>query len=493
MIRNAIIFLAVIFFLFSKAIAKSEIKMAEGGKWGIEWTTPINFHAILIADTNDHTIGKAALVSLKKTETFLDNVSKKLFVNYNKLVISGTDFDNSNILEIVENMDISNLDTVFLFYFGHGENNNTSSQLPTISNTDGISISVIIDSILNKNPRLLISLSDACNAKTKNVTNSAQPEIAEIVVPKISNYPTPEMANSYSRLFLESAGSIILSSAMKDQLAYYSDEVGGLYTDIILKSLSEMSRHYRASWILLRQFMSQEIVYTNIFDGSKIEQRPVTLVNVIDLYAPMSMFNMSKGDDNFECWEVITTGELGNPEFNRCFSEMYGLHSPVIFEHMGNLPNILLPGISQNVVDNFFRTVSPETRQYELIGIAKRYQHGEGEIARSYERALELMEEAHKLGNNEAAGIIGDEEMKRFEQTEDLHALINAIEWYRRGGDGGDERSLINWAQHNAWYGTDPQKIRKSIPILQKYKDPEASNNTYLIDLCDRGFAEACQ
>lgn len=280
---------------------------------------------------------------------------------------------------------------------------------------------------------------------------------------------------------------------MKGQLAYYSDEIGGLYTDIILKSLSEMSRHYRASWVLLREFMGQEIVYTNIFDGSNIEQRPLNLVNVIDLYAPTSIISMSRGDNGFECWETITTGDLGNPEFNRCFSEMYGLSSPVIFEHMGNLPNILLPGLSQNVVDNFFRMVSPETKQYELIGIAKRYQHGEGEIAQSYERTLQLMEEAHNLGNNEAAGIIGDTEMNRFEQTEDLQALVNAIEWYGRGADRGDERSLINWAQHNAWYGRDPQKIRKSIPILQKFRDPDASKNTYLIDLCDRGFTEACQ
>lgn len=201
MIRYSTAILAVIIALSSTAIAKSDMKMAESGNWGIEWSTPINFHAILIADTNDETIGKAASVSLKKTESFLDKISKKLFVNYKKIIISGEEFERTDIVDIVKNIEISEIDTVFLFYFGHGENNNAWSQLPTISNKENLPISVVVDTILNKNPRLLISLTDACNAKTDNVTNSAQPEISEIVVPEISNYPTPEMANSYSRLF----------------------------------------------------------------------------------------------------------------------------------------------------------------------------------------------------------------------------------------------------------------------------------------------------
>ena len=396
---------------------------------------------------------------------------------------------------MVSSIEVNPMDTVFLFYFGHGTRVDENSHFPILKTKQDVKYTTLLNILLEKNPRLLIAIADACNTPT-DFSESSLPVVTQIANPDFSKVGTPEMANAYLRLFVEATGTLIVSSASPNQAAYYDPELGGLYTNLIVNWLKEASKHYRPSWNLGQNQLFQPIVFTDVFDASELEQFPLVLFHLKDLISIHSREKIHVTDDMILDKCDHDTGLLFPPQdqrdYERCYSKYVGINSKVYFELTGDLPNREIPFISERGILSIANVINSDNSEYELMGVAHRYFHGDGAIKKSTRNAKAMLEKAFEKGNSYAAYALGVVSYDEFKQTNDIVKLETALNWYNKGYLNGDIDSGVSWAKYSVWYATEPEIVRNALPVLLHYRDSYPEVESFIADACERGFEEAC-
>ncbi len=190
-------------------------------------------HAIIVADTNDYSIGKSVQVDLQNMQGLVQNISQHTGLVMAGEEITGT-VSSSKINNAISNLSVGSDDVVIFYYSGHGYNPG-NSKWPGMSLDDGnLTIKNVKNMLKQKNPRLLIVIADTCNGFTRSVYRYAKSQ---------------ENTENYKKLFLKYRGVITASSSKPGQFSWGNTQTGGLYTDALLRSFNkELASQSNPNW-----------------------------------------------------------------------------------------------------------------------------------------------------------------------------------------------------------------------------------------------------
>lgn len=449
-----------------------------------EFDVKITLHTIIVADEDDPTLGRAAKESADLIQKLSDDIAGILPVDYNLVRLTSSDFSSRKLKETVTSLDVGEHDAVMFFFFGHGSINTSADRsLPDLQLDQPLQFGAILDELIKKQPRLLIAIADACNSPIE-LANTGIPLLIEDRQFRDDEYVSPYLVNAYSRLFIESAGHFIISSAGTGQQAYYDLEKGGVYTNIFIKSMREQLRHYRAGWGPTINMISPSLQYSDILQGSEIDQLPITIIAFKDLknvYANLQIHFRT------ERQKEICRDPNVPPQ---CLESIYGIDGDLLTELGHDIPDkplLLLDDKSLFGMSEFLR---PDQYSFELIAMAQRYYWGDGALLQDYSKTVSLLAHSHDLGNIEAAGIVGDMEIANYEETRQSKHLWTGLDWYIRGYQIGDKRSGENWISNVYQHVTSRQHVERAIDMIRT--DFMDLFGDLLPDLCREGYSKAC-
>jgi hypothetical protein len=191
-----------------------------------------NFHAIILADTNDKTIGNSVIIDQRKINNLIKNIARNTGLTLKQQHIYGYNFNYNTIKRSLNNLSVRPNDVVMFYYSGHSNNTRTGSKWPSL-NLKGklLRLDNVIRSLKAKNPRLLLIIADSCNnfASRSSISNN---------IMNLQGRQTPRRQN-YQRLFLKKKGTIIMTAATPGEYAWGNAQAGGFFTHQLLDSLNQ--------------------------------------------------------------------------------------------------------------------------------------------------------------------------------------------------------------------------------------------------------------
>ncbi len=199
-----------------------------------------NFHAIIIADTNDATIGSSVMIDKRKINTLTSNIASNTGLILKQYNIYGYNYNYNTVKRSLNNLSVRSDDVVMFYYSGHS--NNAGGKWPAL-NLKGRSLKLdrVISSLKAKKPRLLLVIADSCNNLTSrgsSVNNFMS----------LRGVPVQKKQN-YQQLFLKQKGVIIMGAAIPGEYAWGNSQHGGFFTYQLLEGLNqEFASSSAASW-----------------------------------------------------------------------------------------------------------------------------------------------------------------------------------------------------------------------------------------------------
>ncbi len=192
-------------------------------------------HLIMVADTEDFSIGESTTVDLRHvTELFASQVPKHQ-LQVTKL--TGHDVRRRNILDTVGALRINpNLDTVVFYFCGHGgyDQNAKDHFLYGLGRRDACFRSEVRAAIQRFRPQLTVIIADTCSVFQRS----------PVYAP--TGVPTEAATPLFRSLFLEPVGIVDISSTRPDEGAH-GDSNGGWFTASFCM-YSMLNRDARRSW-----------------------------------------------------------------------------------------------------------------------------------------------------------------------------------------------------------------------------------------------------
>ncbi len=189
-----------------------------------------NFHAIIIADTNDQTIGNSVIIDKRKINTLTRNIARNTGLTLKEQNIYGYNFNYNTVKRSLNNLLVRPDDVVMFYYSGHS--NNAGDKWPAL-NLKGRSLKLdnVIASLKAKKPRLLLIIADSCNNLTSRGSSLNN-------FMNLRGLPVQKKAN-YETLFLKHKGTLIMGAAIPGEYAWGNAQHGGFFTYQLLESLNK--------------------------------------------------------------------------------------------------------------------------------------------------------------------------------------------------------------------------------------------------------------
>lgn len=207
-----------------------------------------NLYAIIAADTNDVSIGPSTNSDFNHVRQKMQEVANYTGLDLKEISIKGANTTPSLLLQSIRNAPIKNDDVVVFYYSGHGYRTNAkgSSPWPNLyfsTPQKGVKYETVMDILHAKQPRFLLTMVDVCNSFIPD--NGAPPLVTRTA---FNAAAADRMKINYQTLFLNSAGTIHITSSSAGEYSYgYAD--GGLYTNSFLETLSStVSRSGTPDW-----------------------------------------------------------------------------------------------------------------------------------------------------------------------------------------------------------------------------------------------------
>lgn len=233
--------------------------------------TAAKFIAVLVADTSEP--GRTA----DRQATYQELLaSTKAFAEYSGLDYSlneftGNNFNFSEVINAVSNVNCNNDDTIFFAYAGHGTSSGVS-QYPSLyfrKDQKLVQFDYLVDKLRACQPRLLIALSGACNSW------NARTDAIPAPVPDMPNSPNYQL---YKKLFAYARGVIKSTASSPGELSWNTTHNIFLkaFTDTITSSL--VNGRQDASWEgIMQDVKDRTIKMTKSFNPP---QHPVSDINI---------------------------------------------------------------------------------------------------------------------------------------------------------------------------------------------------------------------
>jgi Caspase domain len=219
-----------------------------------------DMHVLLVGDTTDNTLGYAFQLDLNLMHDEVKKISQATGMKLNLSLYSGKQVTTENILDHVDKLDVNPDDVVIIYFSVHGYRTiDKQNQWPNLyfgSQGQGLDFDLVNQIVKAKNPRLILTIADSCNNYLP----------AGYYVPTITKKDfNPEkesiIQKNYKKLFLESSGSIVISSSIPGQYSWAYTYKGGVYTLQFLKDLSlAVNNQEPAQWAKLLEDINMNVL-----------------------------------------------------------------------------------------------------------------------------------------------------------------------------------------------------------------------------------------
>ncbi len=209
-------------------------------------------HAIILADTDDRTIGKSTAIDLQKITKLAQKIQYYTGLKLNDHQIYGNKLTYDGVMTILENLPVKANDVVLFYYAGHGYNPGNGEKWPRMHLKDyDLPLSAVFEEIQQKAPRLFLVIADTCNKHSSGKLILSQTR-------EIENQQT--QPRNYKRLFLDSRGYIIASGAKPGQYSWSNSQTGGFFTSQFEVSLYHgLASNRPPSWKTIMTNAKKEI------------------------------------------------------------------------------------------------------------------------------------------------------------------------------------------------------------------------------------------
>lgn len=199
-----------------------------------------DLQAIIVGDTVSPT-GSAAVMDIRRVEKQLQDIKRHTGLRVNRIVLTDAQVTSDQVLRTLDQIAVSEDDIVIFYYLGHGYRTSVKKSvwpfLYLCNDARGMDLSLVIERIILKKPRMALIVADCCN----NVMDD------EFKQPWEAIYPLKRPDRGYKELFLKFKGIIVACGSELGEYAYCHQH-GHFYTDALLKSIQEEAVSTNPSW-----------------------------------------------------------------------------------------------------------------------------------------------------------------------------------------------------------------------------------------------------
>ncbi|HPQ54150.1 MAG TPA: caspase family protein [Spirochaetota bacterium] len=202
-----------------------------------------SIHAILVGDVHDPNIGPGDRLDLNLMKGLLNDIARNTGMPLKMNVIDDR-IERSTVMSAVRNLNPGSDDMVIFYYTGHGYRmRSMNTKWPAMAldgpdnQTAGLDQYWVYNVLKQKNPRLLMVMTDACN-------NYVQEGAIDTT---LSVQSSQERRESYNKLFRQYRGAIIASSSIPGQYSF-SGSTGSQFTVAFIRNLRSALGETSPSW-----------------------------------------------------------------------------------------------------------------------------------------------------------------------------------------------------------------------------------------------------
>lgn len=197
-----------------------------------------DLHAIIVADTNDPSIGNSTEVDLENMRNEMHRISLYTGLNLKETTISGKETLPEKVLAKINKLKIKKNDVVIFYFSGHGYRTASKKESPWPNlffsqAGKGIDYDLIGKKLEAYHPRLLMVIADACNSLIPD--DYAPPLVKKMMMRALSQ---ETLENNYRKLFMEVKGVIMVTSSQAGEPSWGTPQ-GGLFTVALLHNLGD--------------------------------------------------------------------------------------------------------------------------------------------------------------------------------------------------------------------------------------------------------------
>lgn len=203
-------------------------------------------HALLIADTKDAVLGSSCEKDLAEMSARLTDIAQKINFQYHEVICNNEQFGKAGLTKAIAEVACSPRDVVFFYYTGHGLNTlERSSTFPLLylKDDNNTELETIHLQLKAKNPRFCVTLGDCCNNLFTD-TRSMRP-----VSPLFKGIGVTSDLSILLKLFVESEGDVLITSAKRGEKATAHPNSGSFYTFNWMEALTHAeNNNLNISW-----------------------------------------------------------------------------------------------------------------------------------------------------------------------------------------------------------------------------------------------------
>ena len=214
-----------------------------------------SLRVLLIGDTNDRSIGKSVVTDLANVEKFVKHVSAQTGLTLDIKTIKGGALKSRAIIDAIKKLKVESDDAVIFYYSGHGfRTQDVKTRWPLLHIPDagikGVDFQMVIDTLNQKNPRMLLAISDSCNSFIDTPQRSVNTRAMR-----------QEQEAAWKKLFVEFSGRIYASGSQVGQYSFGQDATGGAFTSRFLAIVHGAVTDAGANWDnIMRQATKQILI-----------------------------------------------------------------------------------------------------------------------------------------------------------------------------------------------------------------------------------------
>jgi len=229
-----------------------------------------DFYGIIIADTDVENIGDYVYYDYLRMNRQMSKIARHLDRDFKEIMFIDDDVNDEEILTQIEALTLNEDDIVFFYFSGHGQRSVQSQDDPwplmKLGGRQAMNLSVMTAKLLEKNPRLVISVADCCN----NHLTVTPDELffAQAKGESQGNSEKELVRENTRKLFLNHRGLIMVSSSQPGEPAW-SGLMGSYYTLYLTQALYYELREDTTSW---------EIIFERVTERLEDGQHPQYLI-----------------------------------------------------------------------------------------------------------------------------------------------------------------------------------------------------------------------
>jgi hypothetical protein len=214
-----------------------------------------DIYAVVVADTMSPT-GSAAEMDLERIRQELGTISRHTGLKVHLTAFADRDVTIETVSATVNSLPITHDDVALFYYLGHGfRTSGKSTVWPYMylcNDHKGIDLSVVIEALIVKKPRMALIVADCCN----NVMDdeSSCPWETTLKVSRYGISPAP----GYRALFLQFDGIIVACASKAGEYAY-CHERGHIYTSALWRALREEVIASNPNWGSLMERVTRKV------------------------------------------------------------------------------------------------------------------------------------------------------------------------------------------------------------------------------------------